>query len=143
MNEITDFLTSPNSRSRRKGREELYFSSQYTKFYRLPKSFKASVLAKLDATGFSAESAENIAKMDRMDIQAVDYVFNMLMAINPSGPWPEPLLAKALLFKFFEARAIDLGNWHQGWAAKAIKQDGSINWCEYGSTLLRSSILYS
>lgn len=105
--------------------------STYTKVGRLPKYWKAALIA--DASG-GEMSKELLSKVDSKDEQAIEMMFSLFTQTILEVYLPRLCLVKATCKRFFEARHKDCGSRMRGWAKKAIRDDGTIDWvagCPY------------
>lgn len=97
----------------------------YTKIGRLPKYWKAAFLSDISRGEMPKEL---LSKVDAKDEQAIDMMFSMFTQTVPEVYLPRLCLVKATCKRFFEERVKECGNRMVGWAKKAIRPDGTIDW---------------
>jgi len=102
-----------------------FWSDQYTKLYRLPKSWKASQLIRISQGDLTTEI---IKKIDNKDLDAITTLWYMVHQVNPTDDLHPVLLNKAWNDELWDARAAQVGNYLKDWVAQSVNAEGNIDW---------------
>lgn len=105
--------------------ETTYWSDQYTKLYRLPKSWKASQLIRITNGKLDTQM---IKKLDSKDLEAIHIIWYMMHQVSSCDDLHPVLLNKATNDEFWDARAHQVGDLWKGWVEEAVDKDGCIDW---------------
>jgi hypothetical protein len=101
------------------------WSDQYTKLYRLPKSWKASQLIRISQGKIDTQL---IKKLDSKDLDSIPTIWYMMHQVSANDDLHPVLLNKATNDEFWDARAHQVGDLWKGWVEEAVDKDGVIDW---------------
>lgn len=84
-------------------------------------------------------STADISNMDKANPGAIKSLFFFLTSLDPNTPLPKRVLEKVICDKMCTQRAVQVGSRWQGWRARALRADSTVDWSVGGAFSIKKA----